>query len=370
MTPDRDPDDERDHAWLLARERGEPGPAISEARAGHYAQLGTRIADLPAVPAGTVPRRDWEQGVLAVIDAEVGQPAEGSGTPATPVSDRPLPQKPTATKQNRRRTATATAAVFAMVAGVAIVVFLQRGRQEDPVGPSAGDHPGSQTGSAEVTRGMHVERGRLGFDHALELRDAKTAVFHALRDGDTVMTGDRIRASVTTSTGAHLYLAFCAEQHLQVYPSQRGVRTRAGDLVRVPEGDGELVLDSHPGSEVLYLILSQDELSVADPDLAALLAAGGDGSQPVACGASLDDKLMKSAGSPPSNVLRGERIPRKPRPQSRTEVPDLAGDLGDVVWYAADGAGSPGTVIAADKNGIAVVRYRFRHVSPERIDGR
>lgn len=322
------------------------------------------------MPAGTVQRRDWEQGVLAVIDAEVGQPAEGSGTPATPVSDRPPPHKPAATKHNRRRTVTATAAVFAMVAGVAIVVVLQRGQQEDPVGPSAGDHPGSQRGSAEVTRGMHVERGRLGFEHALEVRGANTAGFHELRDGDTVMTGDRVHASVTTSTGAYLYVTFCAEQHLQVYPSQRGVRTRAGDLVRVPEGDGELELDSHPGFEVLYLILSQDELSVADPELAALLAAGGDGNKPVACDASLDGKLMKSAGSPPSNVLRGERIPRKPRPPSRTGGPELAGGPGDVVWYAADGAGSPGTVIAADADGIAVVRYRFRHVSPERADDR
>lgn len=369
MRPDRDPDDEPDHAWLLARERGEPGPTISETRAGHYAQLGTLIADLPAVPAGTVQRRDWEHGVLAVIDAEVGQPAEGRGIPATPVSDRPLPQKLTATKQNRRRTVGATAAVFAMVAGVAILIFVQRGQQEDSVGPSAVDPQGSQSRSAEVTRGMHVERGRLGFDHALEVRDSKTAVAHELRDGATVMTGDRIRASVTTSTGAYLYLAFCAEQHLQVYPSPRGVRTRAGDLVRVPEGDGELELDDHPGSEVLYLILSQDELAVADPDLAALLAAGGDGSKPVACGASLDGKLMKSAGSP-SNVLRGERIPRKHRPQWRTDGADLAGDPGDVVWYAADRAGSPGTVIAADADGIAVVRYRFLHVSAERVDGR
>jgi len=366
--PDRDPDDERDHAWLLARERGESGPAISETRAGHYAQLGTLIADLPAVPAGTVHRRDWEQAVLGVIDAEVGQRAEGSGTPATPGSDRPPPRNPAATKQSRRRTV--AAAVFAMVAGVAIVVVMQRGQPGGPIGPSAGDHPGSQGGPAEVTRGMHVERGRLGIDHALEVRDSKTAVSRELRDGDTVTTGDRIHASVTTSTGAYLYLAFCAEQHLQVYPSQRGIRTRAGELVRVPEGDEDFVLDSHPGSEVLYLISSQDELSAADPDLAALLAAGGDGNRPVDCGASLDGKLMKSAGSPQSNVLRGERVPRKQRPQSRTDGPDHAGDPGNVVWYAADGAGSPGTVIAADADGIAVIRTRFLHVSPERVDGR
>lgn len=368
MTHDRDPDDEREHAWLLARERGEPGPAISEARAGDYAQLGTRIADLPAVPAGTARRHDWERGVLAVIDAEVGQTAADGGAPATPASARPRPQTPMAMQRSRRRTVAAMAAVFAMVAGVAIVVVLPRRQLEGPRGPSAGAPPGSQRGSAEVTRGMHVEWGRLGFDHALEVRDAKTAGLRALRDGDTVRTGDGIHAAVTTSTGAYLYLAFCAEQHLQVYPSQRGVRARAGELVRVPEGDEQLVLDDRPGSEVLYLIVSQDELSVADPDLAALLAAGGEGGKPVACGTSLDGKLTRSAGSP-SDVLRGERVPRQHRPPSRTGGPDPAGDPGDAVWYAADGAGSPGTVIAADADGIAVVRYRFLHVSPERVDG-
>lgn len=370
MTPDRDPDDEREHEWLLARERGEPGPTISEARAGHYAQLGTLIADLPAVPAGTAQRPDWEQGVLAVIDAEVGETAAGHGAPATPVSARPRPQTPMAMQRSRRRTVAAMAAVFAMVAGAAIIVFLPRGQQEGPLGPSADQPPRAQREAAEVTRGMHVERGRLGFDHALEVRDAKTAVSRALRDGDTVRTGDGIHAEVTTSTGAYLYLAFCAEQHLQVYPSQQGVRARAGDLVRIPEGDQQLVLDDHPGAEVLYLIVSQDELSVADPDLAALLAAGGEGGTPVACGASLDGKLTKSAGSAPSDVLRGERVPRQPRPPSRTRGPDLAGDPGDAVWYAADGAGDPGTVIAADADRIAIVRYRFLHVTPERVDDR
>ena len=51
---DRGPDDDEDHAWLLARERGEPGPTIADARAGRYSQIGTLIADLPAMPAATV----------------------------------------------------------------------------------------------------------------------------------------------------------------------------------------------------------------------------------------------------------------------------------------------------------------------------
>jgi hypothetical protein len=241
--------------------------------------------------------------------------------------------------------------VFAMVAGVAIVVVVPREHGKASVGATPVDV------RPEVTRGMHVERGRLGVDHAVQVRASRTGVLRELRDGDTVMTGDAIRASVTTSTDAYLYLAFCADQRVQIYPSQRGVRTTAGARVVVPEGDGELVLDSHPGSEVLYLIVSQDELSVADPDLAALLVASGDGTRPVACDASLDIRLVTSAVSPPSNVLRGENVPRT----SRQLAPGVAGNPGDVVWYATDGASRPGAVVGADANGIAVVRYRFDH---------
>jgi hypothetical protein len=335
------------------------------------------------MPAGTAHREGWEQAVLAVIDAEAGQPADDSRAPPTAVTDKPLPQEPTATRRHRRRTATAAAAAFVMVAGVVIVVFRYRDRrQEVPVTASALDvdpeQPG-RTGSsnqvAEVTRGMHVEQGRLGFDHALQVRRSTTAVPRELRDGDTVMTGDRIRVSVTTSADAYLYLASCADQQLQIYPSQRGVRTKAGELVLVPEGGGDLVLDDHPGSEVLYLIVSRNELSRADPHLAAvILTTGvttGDRTTAVDCGESLDIRLMKSTGAlPPSNVLRGERFPKNRMPRARTDSPEdpaLARNPGDIVWYTADGASSPGSVVAADADGIAVVRYRFIHVA-EHVD--
>jgi hypothetical protein len=309
---DRRPHDD-DHAWLLARERGEPASTISEARASRYAQLGTLIADLPATPAGTVEHEGWEQGVLAAIDAEASRPAGES--PAATVIDKPLPKAPTAATRHRRRMA--TAAVFAMAASAALVVFVRRAPgttdEVDPGGSGSEMPP-------DVTRGMHVEPGRLAFEHAVEVRRSNSGVALELRDGDTVMTGDRIRVSVRTSADAYLYLAFCAGQHLQMYPSQHGLRTRAGDLVLVPDGGGELVLDSQPGSEVLYLIVSRSELSRADPDLAALIAAIGDDIKTVDCGASLD-RLVKPTGA-----------------------------------------------VVTEPRGIAVVRYRFIHVAPETVD--
>lgn len=363
---DRRPGDDEDHAWLLARERGEPGPAISDARARRYAQLGRLIADLPVLPPAAVEQRGWEQAVLAAIDADAGPSAGQGETPSIAA---------TAAASARRRTATATAAMLLVAAGVAVVVFAQRGgKQAARVGapPVVGDerpleHTGAPNLVPEVTRGLHVEGGRLGFDHAVQVRRSETAVPHELRDGDTVISGDRIRASVRTSTGAALYLAFCAGQHLQIYPSQQGVRTRAGDLMVIPEGGGELVVDDHPGSEVLYLILSRNELSLADPQLAGLVAAAGDTATTVDCGASLDRRLMKSAGSP-AHVLRGETIPRKHG--KSPQAPDLRADPGDRIWYATDGAGDPGSVVAADSDGIAIVRYRFTHVAPKHGDDR
>jgi len=38
------------------------------------------------------------------------------------------------------------------------------------------------------------------------------------------------------------------------------------------------------------------------------------------------------------------------------------------VWYTTDGVGDPGDVVGADANGIAVIRYRFLHVSPAQSD--
>lgn len=227
------------------------------------------------------------------------------------------------------------------------------------------------------------------------------------------MSGDRIRVSIATSEDAYLYLAFCAGHKLAAYPSQRGVRTRAGKLTLVPEGDGELVVDGDPGPEVLYLILSRTELSLADPHLAAAIAATGHGAKEVDCGADLDARLAKPASSglprapgpsPAKNVLRGSIALKMPMPASRArqgggpsspenaqmasarsgsssghgrpasvdagtaapppDDPDFARSPGEIVWYGADGPNGPREVVATDADGIAVVRYGFTHIAP------
>lgn len=369
---DRLPDEADDHAWLLARERGAPGPAISEARACRYAQLATLIADLPAVPAATVQRGGWERAVLAAIDAEIDQPAVPSKPPPPAVTGGPRAKQSTATTRYRRRPATFMVGALAMVASVAILLFVYRDRDAAialEVDPQRPERAGSPNPRADVTRGMHVEHGRLGFDHALQVRRSDTAAPRELHDGDTVMTGDIIRVSVRSSSDAHLYLAFCKDGRLQTYPWQHGLRISAGKLLLVPEFGSGFVVDAHLGTEVLYLILSRDELALADPQLGQLVAASSDETTTVDCGASLEVRLMKStATSPPGNVLRGETIPKKPMPRSRAGSPadpDLVNHPENIVWYAADGAATPESVVAVDADGIAVVRYRFIHVAPE-----
>jgi hypothetical protein len=275
-------------------------------------------------------------------------------------------------------------------------------------GPQAPGSSPSAPGS-ETTRGMNVEQGRLAFQRSLQARRSRDAVPHELHDGDTVMTGDRIRATIATSEDAYLYLAFCAEHKLTIYPTQRGVHTAAGSPKLVPEGNSELVLDGDPGPEILYLIVSRTELSLADPRLSAKLAAAGQDGKSVDCTASLDAEFarpahqdgsaMVAASSPKTTVLRGRLVPNKrslarharaghpprvptasgsgsssdhdrPRPvdadtsTTRPDDPDFIRNPGTIVWYGPDGAGGSQDVVASDSEGIAVVRYRFAHVDP------
>jgi hypothetical protein len=58
-----------DVAWLLARAKGESGPSISPARAARYAKLEALISELPA-RSEAAPRPDWQDRVLAAIEAE------------------------------------------------------------------------------------------------------------------------------------------------------------------------------------------------------------------------------------------------------------------------------------------------------------
>ena len=54
----------------MARAKGQPGPAISAARAARYEKLESLLAELPATPGAAMPREGWQDRVLAAIDAE------------------------------------------------------------------------------------------------------------------------------------------------------------------------------------------------------------------------------------------------------------------------------------------------------------
>lgn len=251
---------------------------------------------------------------------------------------------------------------------------------------AAGDSPGDEAPPDRTTRGIGIHAT---FEHLLQIRHPPAELYHDLHDGEQVMSGDRIHVVIRTSYDAYVYLAFCARHHLTVYPSPRGIRTRAGARLEIPS-PGELVIDDEPGTEILYVIVSEDELSDADPRLAQALKAPPAGRIATDCGtyitaapapasgtaggspnhsntASKDAGATKSPAPGATKVLRGQPMPRKlpvpapanQRPQddgpSPLPDPDYERNARNFVWYP--------DAIAADSTGIAVVRYTFTHVA-------
>lgn len=255
------------------------------------------------------------------------------------------------------------------------------GAPKPRTGPLQGAGSPGSLDDADDTRGIYVDVAQLlGFEHTLMVRRSENSAPHDLQDGDTAMTGDRIHVSIQTSKDAYLYLAFCAHRTLAIYP-QHGIRTRAGDLMSAP--DRELVLDSEPGPEVLYVILSRREISIADPKLADAIAAKRPTSMTTDCGPSFEATLAGNPTPSATKILRGELLRKKPTKEMRasggnhrpphTEAaplrianpppdPDFERNPGNIVWYGHDGATGPADVVAADDDGIAVVRHAFQHV--------
>src|ERR1043166_7473252 len=213
MTDRKAPEDDR--AWLLARERGEPLPVVSEASARRYAQLGALIAALPAAPAGTEDRPGWEQDVLAAIDAEAS--------------------RSTVMARRRRRVATLAACAAAAVAIVAIAIIVRRDRPRDDA-PRV--RPGGVADSFDfekpVLRGQLRPPDRLDVYYALQGLGAVEGHLGPLHEGAAVRTERLMHVEVATSTDATLYLALCSHGRLRIFPSPQGVPARRGELTRVP----------------------------------------------------------------------------------------------------------------------------------------
>ena len=75
-----DSSEDDDVAWLLARTKGAPAPSISPASAARYGKLEALISELPARPADAAPRPDWQDRVLAAIDAQAAGERYGATT--------------------------------------------------------------------------------------------------------------------------------------------------------------------------------------------------------------------------------------------------------------------------------------------------
>jgi hypothetical protein len=245
-----------------------------------------------------------------------------------------------------------------------------------------------------------------------------------LSDGDTVMTGDRIQVFAQTTEDAHMYLAFCAEdRNLAVFPSHGSISTPAGMPTVAPGKDASLVIDDHLGSETLYVILSRADLATTDPRLAdAIHVAQPGGAAAVDCGprfqlavtagslakaseahpepapestasstrprrgTSDEDSLAKRPAAKRSR-LRGadRRTPQDPRDGPRRTGHAGAGVPGDPPGRHVSSAddderplvtiergvyvrqnGPAEVTTHADANGIAILRYRFNHITVPR----
>jgi len=114
-----------DAEWLLARERGVPGPNVSETTAARYERLQGLIQELPETPGDVAPRAGWQQAVFAAIDAE-GDVA---------VAARPTPDVEPHPRLTRRATLLRWVALAAIapLAAIAAILFLRPPPGPDPV---------------------------------------------------------------------------------------------------------------------------------------------------------------------------------------------------------------------------------------------
>jgi hypothetical protein len=245
-----------------------------------------------------------------------------------------------------------------------------------PWAPDAGSPERGRSDPPEVgsdERGIAVESAPFTVQIGLHIHGSREG---PLSDGDTVMTGDHIQVFAQTTEDAHMYLAFCAEDRsLFVFPAHGSIATPAGTTTVAPGKDASLVVDDHLGSETLYVILSRADLVSTDPRLAGAIRAPQSGQTAADCG---------------PGFLRGadRRPPQDPRDRPRWIGRPDTGAPGDPSVRHTSSAdddeppvvtiergmfvgqdGSAGVTASADANGIAILRYWFKHVAAARPNG-
>jgi hypothetical protein len=213
---------------------------------------------------------------------------------------------------------------------------------------------------------------------ALRRRDGRTMNL-VLGNGATVIDGDRLKVFLRASQDGYLYVAFCSQNArdpryhgLKVFPEDGAIRVRAQQMTIAPDPMADIVLDDRPGPEALYLILSRRELSHADAELAQVIADARQGHESADCGEPFQRAItgprkktserrvthLGGSGAPPVQPRRTRPKASSPSPPASEADPVVEIQRGgDVVWnHGAMG-------VAADPDGIVVLRYRLTHVA-------
>jgi hypothetical protein len=257
-------------------------------------------------------------------------------------------------------------------------------KQSPPQGPGsahveAGPAPRPDPepgGGIERERGAEVQYGPNDLRVALRINGVARGGF---RDGELVRSGDHLQLTIQTREASHVYLAYCTrDRELAWFPPRGSVVTRPDEAVIAPAPNAAIVLDDNLGPEVLYVVVSRSELSLADPELGKAVERARGGGSAADCGEALGDRRRESRS-------KGARQRPRAAPQARPAAPRdraKAVEVSAATAYAPDEeperAPRPVGLVrggalrwddleqataTVDASGIAILRYGFEHVA-------
>lgn len=241
--------------------------------------------------------------------------------------------------------------------------------------PRLEPEPGAEV-ERDRERGAEVQYGPIDLRVALRINGVGRGAF---RDGELVRSGDHLQLTLQTREASHVYLAYCTkDRELAWFPPRGSIATRPDEAVIAPAPNAAIVLDDNLGAEVLYVVVSGSELSLADPALGKAVERARSGRSAADCGQTFGDRR----GEGPSKGTR-----RRPKAAPR-ELPAAPRDRAKAAEASGASAYSPAeepereprpvglvrggslrwddleqVTATVDASGIAILRYGFEHVA-------
>lgn len=188
----------------------------------------------------------------------------------------------------------------------------------------------------------------------LQVRGSRTS---ELRNGDLVQSGDRLQLKIVSKTDSHLYLAYCDTKGILTwFPPRGSILAKADTLVTAPAARASIVMDDNPGPESLYVLISQQELSIADHELSRLIERSRAGHEPRDCQRPF---IKRPATMKPLPEERQGTTAGATTDGSPPTVELIRG--GHIAWD------DPQEVSAGvDASGITILRHDLTHVARRR----